>query len=443
MSKSEYSLIEKKVSEKIASNFSVQPKFVLGVSGGADSMALLFLFKQLQIDVLVVHINYGLRGEESDKDQELVEGMAFEWGFECCSVKVNSREANEQNFQNWARKERYRIFLELAKEINADGIAVAHHKGDQIETIIQKLFRGSSPETWTGMSEWDGRLFRPLLDLTKEKLLEYCKEKAIPFRTDESNLESKYARNFLRNELSMELENHFPGWKENVLRLQEFGRLNELALQELSLIHFDEFRFNIVELRKTDELLVRALLKRFIEQHIASISKGTIEQAYNLIDSQTGVELALSDSLSLVKDREYLILKKATNVFEPKKISKEMVLKGFYSKKLKLSIDENPCSKIYLDIDCLKFPLILRRWSTGDKIQPLGMKGSQKVSDHLTNRKVSAVNKEKSLVLTDTDGTIYAIIFEEKQTLSGTISEICKATDLTKQYLLITIIKQA
>lgn len=443
MSKSEFSLIEKSVSEKIVNNFSDRPKFVVGVSGGADSMALLFLFKQLQVDAFVVHVNYGLRGVDSDKDQELVEGMAFEWGFECCSIRVDSESAKDENFQNWARKERYRIFSELAQEVNADGIAIAHHSDDQIETIIQKLFRGASPETWSGMSEWDDQLFRPLLDISKEELLEYCKEKAIPYRTDESNLESKYARNFIRKELSAELGNHFPGWEKNVLKLKEFGRLNELALLELSSIYFDKYRCDIQNLKKMDRSLAQALLKKFMEQHIESTSKGTIEQAYNLIGSQTGALLVLSDSISLVKDRDYLILKKASSIFEQKTISKEMVFNGFQSKELNLSIDETPTSKIYLDVDCMKFPLILRRWDAGDKIQPLGMSGTQKVSDHLTNRKVSAVNKEKSLVLSHTDGTIYAIIFQKKQILSGTVSEICKATESTKQYLLLTTKKQA
>lgn len=142
MSKSEYLLIEQVISNKVDRHFPGTPNFVIGVSGGADSMALLYAFKQLEISCFVVHINYGLRGVESDKDQELVEQMSFQWGFECCSVRLNTEEMQSGNFQNWARNERYMIFEDLAEEIKADAIAVAHHQDDQIETIVQKLFRG-------------------------------------------------------------------------------------------------------------------------------------------------------------------------------------------------------------------------------------------------------------------------------------------------------------
>lgn len=443
MSKSEYSLIEQKVSEIITRHFSDRPKFVVGVSGGADSMALLYALKQLNVSAFVVHINYGLRGIESDKDQELVEGMSFEWGFECCSVRINSEEAAEENFQNWARKERYRIFLELVEEMKADGLAIAHHKDDQVETIIQKLFRGSSPEAWSGMSNWDGRIFRPLLDFRKNDILNYCKEKAIPFRTDLSNLESNYARNFLRNDLSEKLTDLFPGWQENVLRLKEFGQLNELALNELSSHYFDETALNINAVKKLDSLLAKSILKKFIEQFVRTSSKGIIQEAYHLMESQTGAKLKISESVTLINNRNQLCAKEAIPEFGEYTITKEMVVQRFNTDEICLTIGEEAISELYIDLECVQFPMILRRWKSGDRIQPLGMNGTQKISDHLTNQKVSTINRGKSLVLSDTDGTIYAIIFEGKENGLGTISEICKATDSTKHYLLITTKKQA
>lgn len=443
MNKSEYLLIEQKVLEIITQNFSGRPKFVVGVSGGADSMALLFILRQLDISTFVVHINYGLRGTESDKDQELVEGISFEWGFECCSVRINSEEAKQENFQNWARKERYRIFLELVEETKADGLAIAHHKDDQVETIIQKLFRGSSPEAWSGMSVWDNRIFRPLLEFSKTDILNYCKENAIPFRTDSSNLESSYARNFLRNDFSEKLNELFPGWQENMLGVQEFGKLNELTLTELSSHYFKETVLDINAVKKLDRILAQAILKKFIEQFAQTISKGIIEEAYHLMESQTGAKLRISDSVTLIKDRNQLCAKEDVSEFKEYTITKKMVFQGFYADGISLSVGEEAVSELYLDLEYVQFPVILRRWKSGDKIQPLGMSGTQKISDHLTNQKVSTINREKSLVLCDTGGTIYAIIFEGKENRSGTISEISKATDSTKHYLLVTTKKQA
>ncbi|MFY0683998.1 MAG: tRNA lysidine(34) synthetase TilS [Balneola sp.] len=442
MSKSEFDLIEEKVAEKINQYFSERPKFVVGVSGGADSMALLYILKELEVEALIVHVNYGLRGVESDKDQELVEGMSFEWGFECCSIQIDAKESGGTNFQDWARNERYRFFKELKEDIGADGVITAHHEGDQIETIIQKLFRGSSPETWSGMSDWDGRLFRPLLELSKNDILNYCKEKAIPFRTDKSNLESTYARNFLRNDLSKELSDRFPGWQKNVLKLQEFGRLNEMALSELSKQYFSEKSLDINALTKLDKFLGQAILKKFINQFMKAPSKGIIEEAYNLMEAQTGAELQISDSIKLVKDRFQLRAIGKELDFNEQRISKEMVLDGYQVQELNFAVSDKVGTSIYMDIEKIRFPLILRRWKAGDKIQPLGMAGTQKVSDHLTNRKVSTVEKEKTLVLCDTDSTIYAIIFTEMDIGVATISDICKTTDSTKEYLLVTTKKK-
>lgn len=442
MSKSEYLLIEQGISNKVSRYFSGTPKFVIGVSGGADSMLLLYAFKQLEISCFVVHINYGLRGVESDKDQELVEQMSFEWGFECCSVRLNTEEVQTGNFQNWARNERYKIFEDIAEEVKADAVVIAHHQDDQIETIIQKLFRGSSPESWTGMREWDAPLFRPMLEFSKEDILAYCDETSIPYREDASNSDPKYSRNFIRGEFSEKMNSLFPGWQQNVLRLSDFGRLNEQMLDELSEIYLERERIKLAPLKKMDEVLTRSLIKRFLEQFIPVTSKGIIGEAYALLSAQTGSELKVSDSVILIKDRDYIVLQKKAE-FTEVIIKKEDIENVFSVQGTEFRISEQVESELYLDAAKLSFPLSLRKWKAGDKIQPLGMTGTQKISDHLTNRKVSTVNREKSLVLSNSDGTIYAIIFKGNDPGLGTISELCKATDSTKRYLSITSKKQA
>jgi tRNA(Ile)-lysidine synthase len=442
MSKSEYLLIEQGISNKLSRYFSGTPKLVIGVSGGADSMALLYAFKQLEVSCVVVHINYGLRGVESDKDQELVEQMSFEWGLECCSVRLNTEEMQSGNFQNWARKERYDIFKDLAEEVEADAIAIAHHQDDQVETIIQKLFRGSSPENWTGMKEWDAPIFRPLLEFSKEDIMAYCNTKSIPYREDASNLDPKYSRNFLRGEFADKMDNLFPGWRQNVLGLSDFGMLNEQMLDELSEIYLKKERLKLAPLKKMDKVLAGSLIKRFLEQFIPVASRGIIGETYALLSAQTGSELKISESVILVKDRDSIALQKEAE-FTKVIITEKDIEEVFLEQGVELRLSDQVDSDLYLDVRKVSFPLTLRRWQNGDKIQPLGMTGTQKISDHLTNRKVSTVNREKSLVLSDSDGTIYAIIFKGNDPGSGTISELCKATDSTKRYLLITTKKQA
>ena len=438
MNKSESLSIEKRVSKKLGEYFPLKPEFVIGVSGGADSMALLYTFKKLDVQACVVHINYGIRGEESDKDQELVEQMSFEWGFECCSVSLNSKEVSSGNFQNWAREERYRIFNEILKEVEADGIAVAHHKNDQIETIIQKLFRGSSPEKWKGMEIWNGDIFRPLLEFDKNTILTYCKKNAIPFRNDVSNFESKYSRNFLRNEFSDKMNELFIGWEDNILKLEEYGSLNKKMLDLLSKDYFNDEELFITPIKELDVILAQSLIKRFIDQFEIHTSKGILEQTYNLLSSQVGSELHLSDSVKLIREIESIIKKSQIDKFEEFQISEKELLNGVSTTELVLKINKSIESELYLDADKIIFPLSVRRWKAGDSIQPLGMKGTQKVSDHLTNRKVPTAIREKSLVLCDSDSTIYAIIFDGNTPDKGTISELSKASDSTKRYLSIT-----
>ncbi|MDZ7808689.1 MAG: ATP-binding protein [Gracilimonas sp.] len=105
MAKSLGTNIRDHVESVLSEHFSDDDLFILGVSGGPDSMALLFLMYLLQRKVFVVHVNYGMRGEASDKDQELVEQMAFSWGFESCTISLDPAEAEDQNFQNWAREQ--------------------------------------------------------------------------------------------------------------------------------------------------------------------------------------------------------------------------------------------------------------------------------------------------------------------------------------------------
>ena len=146
----------------------------------------------------------------------------------------------------------------------------------------------------------------------------------------------------------------------------------------------------------------------------------------------------LSDSVKLIRERESIIKKSQIDKFEEFQISEKELLNGVSTTELVLKINKSIESELYLDADKIIFPLSVRRWKAGDSIQPLGMKGTQKVSDHLTNRKVPTAIREKSLVLCDSDSTIYAIIFDGNTPDKGTISELSKASDSTKRYLSIT-----
>lgn len=183
-------------------------RILLGLSGGADSVCLfsvfLFLQKKYGLSLLAVHVNHKLRGEDSDGDEEFVRKLCEEYGVgcKCFSVDVGQKAADEKlSVEEAGRNLRYGIFEDVAKEWNADRIAVAHHENDQAETVLFNLFRGSSLRGLTGIHAMNGKIIRPLLCVSREAVEAYLKETGMSYRTDISNFSKEYKRNFIRNEI--------------------------------------------------------------------------------------------------------------------------------------------------------------------------------------------------------------------------------------------------
>ena len=435
MAKTVQKKIFKHLKNSTSEYFESDAFFILGVSGGPDSMTLMYLFHKLGLDALVVHINYAKRGKESEKDQELVEQMAFAWEFECCSIRLDPKDAEGENFQDWARKQRYQFFRELKEDAKAEAIVTAHHQNDQVETILQKVFRGSGPAAWQGMKEWDGELFRPLLNFSKEEVLAFCEAEAVPFRIDESNKESGFARNLIRNKLAQQMDELFPGWKKNILNLTEHGKAFEAGMD---VITNQVFRENILHLKKyaaLPEVLKPSVWKEILDQYDlpGGFSKGQLEELAGIEFLQPGKVIQVGN-LQITRNREDIHLEQiGGSDFFTQKISKKQAKKGlklslFAGIKIKLTDNFKKEAPIRIDSLKLSWPLTLRSWESGDTFHPLGMDGHQKISDHLTNRKIPSHLKEKALVLCGSDGTIYAIIYpaEAANGEQGAISEMAK-----------------
>lgn len=444
MAKSLKTTLQNHLKETLSRYFSNGDLFIIGVSGGPDSMALLYLMHLLQQSVFVVHVNYGKRGEASDKDQELVEQMAFAWGYESCSVSLDPPETTNQNFQNWAREQRYRIFRDLKENYDATALVTAHHRNDQVETIFQKILRGSAPTAWQGMEIWDGEILRPLLPFDKDQILEFCKTEAIPYRLDESNEESDFARNFIRNELAANMDRLFPGWQQNLLNLNTFGSAYSSAISFVLERVSDNRSIHLKEFSKLDPALKKAVLKRFLDDHglEGTYSKQQLNDLGDIGTLQTGKSIEIG-KFKLTRDRDLLRLHTNTDPDPPvsQMIHKTDVASGhkilFFT--LNFSDQEPRSPDLRMDASKLKWPLEIRRWKPGDTVEPLGLKGSQKISDHLTNRKIPTIYREKALVLCGSDSTIYAIIYPDNADIgeTGAISESVKCDPNTKTYLTI------
>ena len=410
-------------------------KLLIGVSGGVDSMALLTALKDLNQHLMVVHINYGLRGDDSDLDQELVEQMCQFYGFEVASFSVNySKEVG--NLQAWARNIRYEYFEALRIEEDCDAIVLAHHRDDQVETLIQKIFRSSSPQNWMGMKAWDEQrhLLRPWLSITKKEILAYASSKAVPFREDASNNQTKYNRNWIRNRWKPDLDQHFPGWEANVLGMQEYaqllGQYRDYWLSESVSTREKEDHegISISKLATCPEMMRQDLLKAFIEAHSLydaneHLSAGILVEAVKLMEAETGSMVPISDRLLIYRDRDQLRLS-PSDAFDrplsgdsPVEFHKASLPKkqlGFSFALQSLEQVDVPLAEqtdLYLDVHTVQWPLRLRAWEPGDRFNPIGMKGHVKISDFLVNRKVPRHIKSGYLVLEDGNKKIIAVLY--------------------------------
>ncbi len=447
MNKSESNRVIKLVEEYLETCFPEkdQRSIILGVSGGPDSMSLLYILSKLNVQVMVVHCNYQLRGEESNSDQKLVEDTAFMWGFDTVSTRLDPEEAEDGNFQNWARNRRYQIFRDIKKETGADAIATAHHQDDQLETIIQKILRGAGMTAWQGMKLWNGELFRPLLEFSKAEILQFASRSHIPYRLDSSNEESTYARNFLRNGWFPILDDLFPGWRENILKVPERAKEHKALTKALigSLMPDDRsiMRNRLIALApEVQKPLILQILKSMDEE--IRVSSGALENLEKLESLQTGKKLLFNEIWSLTRDRDrFIISEEKSDVIPAVLISRsdirreKLLVHGFQMEEKQWQNQINS-SILQLDADSLEWPLKVRVWQEGDVINPYGMEGTQKISDLLTNNKISATQKSTVLVVEVFDGRICAVIFPHGSK-PGTIADWARCTPETNTMLLI------
>ncbi len=426
-------------------------RYIAAISGGVDSMVLLWILaRALKMRVVAAHINYGKRGAESDADEELVRLFCSENNI---PLEVLDRadadgkwNAGSGNFQNRARIIRREFLLSVKNRYDARAIFLAHHKNDQIETIFQKLLRGAAPEKWTGMKRFDPPWMRPLLEASKDELNQFAREQVIRYRTDRSNLESNYSRNMLRNDVFPLFDQAYPAWEKHIMGLSRIGHIHAAMLDyitgEVTVSRADKSNVASSDTspeEKTDQMdgnypfltvlkrtewlslsteLQLPVARNWIEKQTGYTgwSKGEVVRLEDLKKLQTGKGVYFDEGFFVQRDREYYVLAKSRVTGVRHELSldrlshKPMIAGGFifaenrYDPSLKTGV-------LQLNRQALSDTLLLRSWEKGDRIQPMGMAGTQSVADLLTNRKISSAQKNESLVLVSFEGKVHAVIF--------------------------------
>ena len=371
------------------------------MSGGIDSAVMCDLFYKAKFKFAVAHCNFGLRGKESDEDEQFVKKLATKYKVAFHSERFNTTafaKKNKLSIQMAARQLRYDWFEKIRTENHYNYIATAHHQDDEIETFFINLIRGTGIAGLHGISEKNNFIIRPLLFETRTDIEIYCKKEKLKFREDSSNSSTKYIRNKIRHQIIPVLKEINPNLndtiKKDIEKLKDVEMIYRQAIQEKCLtLTLSDGEGNsgakIISISEIKKLIPQKtwlyeLLKPF------NFNIETIDEIIFSLNKKSSGKQFISSTHRIVRDREHLIINKiadcelAISDFQIKKnqteISKEQLHLKFSIRNQKSKI-RNQKNIAQLDFAQLQFPLTVRKWEEGDFFQPLGMKGRKKVSD--------------------------------------------------------------
>ena len=396
-------------------------KTLAAVSGGVDSMVLLRLLHDAEINIAAAHCNFGLRGDESNLDEAFVRDEMDKLGIQCRVKHFDTSAYADQNglsIQMAARDLRYRWFHELSAQEGFDAIAIAHNRDDRIETLLINLARGTGIHGLSSIKPKNGKIIRPLLFASRKEIEDYAKTHGVSFREDSSNATDKYARNYIRHHIIPGLKQYFPEIQQTLDRdIDHFSTIelfyneaverykNQMITTKDDLVYID--LQGLTQSPSPLTLLYEILKPYGFSNSIAS--EIIEEQQY-----PSGRQF-FSDTHRLVHDRQTLILQtiiqksKIKNQKSKIEIDEDTLYIHVTDVPIKLEIerfdkfpefmpDANP-NIACLDGEKLQYPLLLRKWEHGDKFRPLGMKKMKKLSDFFIDAKLSLIEKERCWVL--------------------------------------------
>lgn len=445
--------------------FHPHDHLILAVSGGVDSVVLCELCQQAGYDFSIAHCNFQLRGEESNRDEEFVRSLENKYNKPVLVKRFDTEQyatANKLSIQEAARELRYAWFKELVNGewpiVNGElsivnntpaftiahsplpiHLLTAHHANDNNETLLMNFFRGTGLHGLTGIPVANGYIKRPLLSFTRENILQFADDNNLQWVEDSSNESSKYTRNFLRNELIPALSNVYPqintNLQESIGRFKEIEKLYRMQVtalqQKLCIQKGKETHIPVNGLLKYNN---RALVYELISPF--GFQEKQVEEVLKLAVSESGKYMLSPDhSHRIIKHRLWFIISPvqpdiADNIVVEPGV-KEIVFAGgtitMDETTMKTVTGENDTA--LLDAKGITYPLLLRRWKTGDYFYPLGMKKKKKINRFLIDQKLSKTAKENTWII-ESGGRIIWVVGRR-------IDERFKVTANTKRVLML------
>lgn len=389
---------------------------LLGVSGGMDSMVMAKLFVESKIPVIIAHVNYQLRDKDSNLDEELVRGFCMKHNLPFELKTTNFKPEIHKNLQVWARKERFEFFQALCDKYQINQVGLAHHKSDQLETIVLSMLKGYDPQSMEERTIFENiTLIRPLLGTDREVIKEFAEVNKVPFRLDKSNLDSKYDRNFVRLDLLPVMMDRFKDLSKRMTGFAERQKKNKKLLEGLMNLHLMEHITS--EKNDLEDLVCERISLNILKDDIGLATlvyflgkQGFSEEQVNDLATTKNKEARfLTKELIALNDGENICLARQS-AFKEKVLEKEDIDHCEYKNGLKFSFtDHSPenSTKLRVNIDALEFPLNLRVMNDGEEFQPFGLKGhTKKVGKFLKEKGMSWLQQRSKLLLADQKGQI-------------------------------------
>ena len=411
------------------------PVFLLAVSGGMDSMCMADLFVRTcgLSEIAIAHCNFNLRNDESDGDESLVREWAAQWNLKVHVISfdtVSYAKAHDMSIEMAARELRYAWFARLCLQHGYSYVAVAHHADDNAETMLLNMTRGTGIKGMTGMKNVSelpcpevsvpARLARPMLGFTRKQIEGYVLKHKVPFRNDSSNFSVDYRRNRIRHEIFPVMKKLNPSFVSTLNR--------EMAYLEDASGIVDEWcrtveRDIVTQADENIRISIEKLLShkqwRYLLYHILEpygFNSATLASIENLLLSDRTVsgKRFLSETHELITERKELVV---TELHDDDSDEGQLVINeaGLYRfNDVNIVVEICPWTKDMplkqpegvqiFDASKLEFPIVFRRWSIGDWLIPLGMRGKRKVSDIFSDMKYDSAAKNNAIVMTDGTG---------------------------------------
>ena len=399
---------------KLSHKFKKGDTVVAAISGGPDSMVLLKLLMKIEnIKIVVAHVNHKLR-KESEHEAKMVENfckknnLIFEY-YEITNYKGNT--------ENYARVKRYNFFDQVIAKYNAKYLLTAHHGDDLIETMLMRLARGTNN---LGFKEITKRknyiIYRPLICVTKDEILEYAKENNIPYAIDETNKSDKFTRNRFRNKIlpllkseNKNIHRNFLKFNESLQKYEDY--IDNIVLKEMKKIYKNNI-IDIEKLKNQDNLVKEKIIYKILNDiygdDINIIKEKNVEDILKVIDNKKpNIEINLPKKKQFIKsyDKAYIKEKKQKEKYEYI-LDDELKLPNNHLLKKITETEEKSNYVIKLDSSEINLPLHVRTRQNGDKMYVKGLSGTKKIKDIFIDEKIPTLDRTNYPLLVDNKGNI-------------------------------------